>query len=443
MISKGEISLYIRMLLIGWLFSFLMVAPAAPAIFQGKPITLNFKDIEIRAVLQIIADFKGVNLVVTDAVSGNITLRLHDVPWDQALDVILSTQGLKSRELNNILLIDKAASMSARENAVADEDMAAENMAPLQSELLQIRNASALDVAKMLKDATQSMLSSRGSLSVDSRTNSIWVKDTLTHMREIKRMVQQWDVPVKQVMIEARIVNMSKECSQDLGVRWGVSNARYLSGTLEGANQQANGVLLTDTPLSDRLNVDLGALPFDASPATIGIALATLGNHVLLDLELSALEREGRAEIVASPRLMTTNQKPAIIESGEDIPYQQATLSGATAVSFKKAVLSLSVTPQITSEGKLLMELLINQDSDSGRRVQGVPIVLTKSIETSVLVDNGQTIVLGGINKHEKNNAITRVPFLGSLPLVGHLFQRKEIKKRKEELLIFITPKIM
>ena len=443
MISKGEISLYIRMLLIGWLLSFLMVAPAAPAIFQGKPITLNFKDIEIRAVLQIIADFKGVNLVVTDAVSGNITLRLHDVPWDQALDVILSTQGLKSRELNNILLIDKAASMSARENAVADEDMAAENMAPLQSELLQIRNASALDVAKMLKDATQSMLSSRGSLSVDSRTNSIWVKDTLTHMREIKRMVQQWDVPVKQVMIEARIVNMSKECSQDLGVRWGVSNARYLSGTLEGANQQANGVLLTDTPLSDRLNVDLGALPFDASPATIGIALATLGNHVLLDLELSALEREGRAEIVASPRLMTTNQKPAIIESGEDIPYQQATLSGATAVSFKKAVLSLSVTPQITSEGKLLMELLINQDSDSGRRVQGVPIVLTKSIETSVLVDNGQTIVLGGINKHEKNNAITRVPFLGSLPLVGHLFQRKEIKKRKEELLIFITPKIM
>ena len=443
MISKGEISLYIRMLLIGWLLSFLMVAPAAPAIFQGKPITLNFKDIEIRAVLQIIADFKGVNLVVTDAVSGNITLRLHDVPWDQALDVILSTQGLKSRELNNILLIDKAASMSARENAVADEDMAAENMAPLQSELLQIRNASALDVAKMLKDATQSMLSSRGSLSVDSRTNSIWVKDTLTHMREIKRMVQQWDVPVKQVMIEARIVNMSKECSQDLGVRWGVSNARYLSGTLEGANQQANGVLLTDTPLSDRLNVDLGALPFDASPATIGIALATLGNHVLLDLELSALEREGRAEIVASPRLMTTNQKPAIIESGEDIPYQQATLSGATAVSFKKAVLSLSVTPQITSEGKLLMELLINQDSDSGRRVQGVPIGLTKSIETSVLVDNGQTIVLGGINKHEKNNAITRVPFLGSLPLVGHLFQRKEIKKRKEELLIFITPKIM
>ena len=443
MISKGEISLYIRMLLIGWLLSFLMVAPAAPAIFHGKPITLNFKDIEIRAVLQIIADFKGVNLVVTDAVSGNITLRLHDVPWDQALDVILSTQGLKSRELNNILLIDKAASMSARENAVADEDMAAENMAPLQSELLQIHNASALDVAKMLKDATQSMLSSRGSLSVDSRTNSIWVKDTLTHMREIKRMVKQWDVPVKQVMIEARIVNMSKECSQDLGVRWGVSNARYLSGTLEGANQQANGVLLTDTPLSDRLNVDLGALPFDASPATIGIALATLGNHVLLDLELSALEREGRAEIVASPRLMTTNQKPAIIESGEDIPYQQATLSGATAVSFKKAVLSLSVTPQITSEGKLLMELLINQDSDSGRRVQGVPIVLTKSIETSVLVDNGQTIVLGGINKHEKNNAITRVPFLGSLPLVGHLFQRKEIKKRKEELLIFITPKIM
>lgn len=435
--------MYLRMILIGWLASCWMGVHAGPPIFYGKPISLNFQNIEIRAVLQIMADFKGLNLVVTDAVTGNITLRLHEVPWDQALDVILSTQGLKSRESNHILLIDKAAAMSARETAAADEDVVAENLAPLRSELLQINHANALDVSKMLKDATQTMLSLRGTLSVDARTNSIWVKDTGTHLREIKRMVKQWDVPVKQVMIEARIVNMSHECSEDIGIRWGVTNATYLSGTLEGANQRANGGVLTETPLADRLNVDLGALPFDASPATIGMVLAKLGNHVLLDLELSALEREGRAEIVASPRLMTTNQKPAVIQSGEDIPYQQATLSGATAVSFKKAVLSLSVTPQITSDGKLLMELLINQDSDSGRRVQGVPIVLTKSIETSVLVNNGQTIVLGGIYKHEKNNAITQVPFLGSLPIIGHLFQRKEIRKRKEELLIFITPKIM
>ena len=427
----------------GWLFFLCIGAHAEPPSFHGKPISLNFQDIEIRAVLQIIADFKGVNLVVTDAVTGNITLRLHEVPWDQALSTILSIQGLESREINNILLIDKATAISARESAVVEEQVAAENRAPLQSELLQMQNANAVDIASMIKDTTHSMMSLRGTLSIDARTNSIWVKDTGAHVREIRQLVKQWDVPVKQVMIEARIVNMSKDCSEDIGIRWGVSNATHLSGTLEGANQMANGVLLSETPLSDRLNVDLGALPFDASPASIGIALATLGNHVLLDLELSALEREGRAKIVASPRLMTTNQKPAVIESGEDIPYQQATLSGATAVSFKKAVLSLKVTPQITSDGKLLMDLLINQDSDSGRRVQGVPIVLTKSIETSVLVDNGQTIVLGGIYKHEKNNAITRVPFLGALPIVGHLFQRKEARKRKEELLIFITPRII
>ena len=438
-----ELGLFIRALIIGLLFFIRTVLHAEPAAFYGKPISLNFQDIEIRAVLQIMADFKGVNLVVTDAVTGNITLRLHEVPWDEALSIILSTQGLSSRETNHILLIDKAAAIAARESALLDEQLAVESRAPLQSELLQMSNASAVDIASMIKDTTQSMMSARGTLSVDTRTNSLWVKDTGPHVREIKRLIKQWDVPVKQVMIEARIVNMSKDCSKDLGVRWGISNATHLSGTLEGANQGANGVLLSETPLSDRLNVDLGALPFDASPASVGIALATLGNHVLLDLELSALEREGRAKIVASPRLITTNQKPAVIESGEDIPYQQATLSGATAVSFKKAVLSLKVTPQITSEGKLLMDLLINQDSDSGRRVQGVPIVLTKSIETSVLVSNGQTIVLGGIYKHEKNNAITQVPFLGSLPIVGHLFQRREMRKKQEELLIFITPKII
>lgn len=435
--------LYIRVLIMGLLVFFCMAANAKAPANRGNLISLNFQDIEIRAVLQILADFKGVNLVVTDAVTGNITLRLHEVPWDEALRTILSSQGLESRETNHILLIDKAAAISARESAVVEERVAAENRAPLQSELLQMQNANAVDVASMIKDSTQSMLSVRGTLSVDARTNSIWVKDTSAHMREIKQLVKQWDVPVKQVMIEARIVNMSEDCSKDIGIRWGISNATHFSGTLEGANQLANGVILRDAPISDRLNVDLGALPFDATPASIGIALATLGNHVLLDLELSALEREGRAKIVASPRLMATNQKPAVIESGEDIPYQQATLSGATAVSFKKAVLSLKVTPQITADGKLIMDLLINQDSDSGRRVQGVPIVLTKSIETRVLVDNRQTIVLGGIYKQEKNNATTRVPFLGSLPIVGHLFQRKEIRKRREELLIFITPKII
>lgn len=413
------------------------------ASFSGKPITLNFQDIQVRAVLQILADFTDINLVVSDAVSGNITLHLNNVPWDQALDIILTTQSLDKRQMGNILLIDKATSMAERENALRENHLAAQKFVPLRSNLLQINYALASDIASMLKDKTNSLLSERGTLSVDARTNTIWLQDTDAQIKEIKTLVKQLDVPVKQVIIEARIVNMMKNCSEDLGIRWGVSNSTHLSGTIDGANKFASGIATTDVPLSERLNLDLGAIPFDASPASIGIALAKLGDHVLLDLELSALESEGRAEIVASPRLMTTNQQAAVIESGEDIPYQQATLSGATAVAFKKAVLSLKVTPQITPDGKLLMDLLINQDSDSGRRVQGVPIVLTKSIETKVLVDNAQTIVLGGIYKHDKNNTIMRVPFLGTLPVIGNLFSRKQIRKRNEELLIFITPRII
>ena len=416
---------------------------ASHTVNNKKLVTLNFQNIQVRAVLQILADFTGDNLVVTDAVNGSITLNLHDVPWEQALETILSTQGLDKRKTGNILLIDKSSAFAAREMALLEADKIALNLTPLRSRLLQIHYARAADLANMIQDKNSSLLSERGTISVDVRTNSIWLQDTAEHLYQIQRLVERLDIPVKQVEIEARIVNMMKDCAQDLGVRWGVSKSLYVTGTLDGANKLSQGVMLADTPVSERLNVDLGAIPFDANPASIGIALAKLGDHTLLDLELSALESEGRAEIIASPRLMTTNQQAAVIESGEDIPYQQATLSGATAVSFKKAVLSLKVTPQITPDGHLLMELLINQDSDSGRRVQGVPIVLTKSIATSVLVANGQTIVLGGIYKKGKNNAITRVPLLGTLPFVGHLFSRTHVKKQNEELLIFITPRII
>ncbi len=412
-------------------------------LYSGKPITLNVQDIQVRAALQLLAEFTGVNLVVTDAVGGNITLNLHDVPWDQALDIILKTQGLGKQQTGNILLIDRLDALTMRNNAALTEQLNAEKYTPLISKIIQIKYAKAPDIAGLIQDKASGLLSERGTLSVDGRTNTVWVQDTHEHLGAIKKLIKEWDVPVQQVVIEARIVNMMKDCVEDLGVRWGVSKSNYLTGTLEGANKLSNGVLLTDIPMSDRLNIDLSALPFDANPASIGIALAKLGDNVLLDLELSALESEGRAEIIASPRLMTTNQQPAVIESGEDIPYQQATLSGATAVSFKKAVLSLKVTPQITPDGKLLMDLLINQDSDSGRRVQGVPIVLTKAIETRVLVNHGQTIVLGGIYKHDKSNSVVRVPFLGSLPLIGHLFSRKQIRKRNEELIIFITPRVI
>lgn len=412
-------------------------------VFTGKRISLNFQDIQIRAVLQLLAEFTGINMVVSNEVTGNITLRLNDVPWDQALDIILTTQNLDKRQVGNVILIDKTQNFADREAADLKAQQAARKLAPIRSELLQINYAKAADIAVMLKDKENSLLSERGTLSVDTRTNTIWLQDTATQIEEIRDLVKQLDIPVQQVVIEARIVNMTKDCAEDIGVRFGVSKPTHLSGTLEGANELAKGTDPADVPIVDRLNVDLSALPLDGTPASIGIALAKLGNGVLLDLELSALESEGRAEIIASPRLMTTNQQAAIIESGEDIPYQEATSSGATAVAFKKAVLSLKVTPQITPDGKLLMDLQINQDSDSGRRVQGVPIILTKAIETNVLVNNGQTIVLGGIYKQDRNNKVVRVPFLGEIPIVGNLFSRSEARVKNEELLIFITPRII
>ncbi len=412
--------------------------------FHGKPISLHFQDIQVRAVLQILADFTHLNIVMSDSVSGNITLRLDNVPWDQALDMVLTTQGLDKRQWGNVLLIDKSNVLSSRESLVLAERLAAEKLVPLHSALIQIHYAKASDIAIMLKDKTSSLLSERGTVSVDTRTNTLWLQDIASQVHVIKALVKRLDIPVKQVEIEARIVNMTKDCAEDIGIKWGVSTETlHVGGSLEAANHVLSGHLPVDVPVADRLNLDLGAMPFDATPASIGIALAKLGSHVLLDLELSALESEGRAEIVASPRLMTINQQTAVIESGEDIPYQESSLNGGTSVAFKKAVLSLKVTPHITPDGKLLVDLMINQNSDSGRRVQGVPVILTKSIQTSVLVNNKQTIVLGGIYKHDKNNTITQVPILGKLAIVGHLFSRKQIRKQNEELLIFITPRII
>ena len=414
-------------------------------VFVGQRISLNFQDIQLRAVLQLLADFTGINIVVSDAVGGNITLRLNDVPWDQALDIILSTQGLDKRQMGNVMLIDKASALIARENQALKEQQAAKKLVAVNSELLQLNYAKAADIATMLKDKSNSLLSDRGTLSVDTRTNTIWLQDTPNKLEEVRNLVKKLDIPVSQVMIEARIVELKKDCEEDLGIRWGISKPTHLSGTLAGANQLAQGTAAADvTPLAERLNVDLVAIPTSGlPPASVGIALAKLGDNVLLDTELSALESVTKAEIIASPRLMTTNQQPAVISSGEDIPYQQSTSSGATSVAFKQAVLSLKVTPQITPDGKLLMDLYITQDSASGQLVQGVPVIITKSIKTIVLVNNGQTIVLGGIYQRNKNNTITRVPFLGSLPVLGYLFSNVHDATTNDELLIFITPRIM
>lgn len=413
-------------------------------VYTGKLISLNFQNIPVRSVLQLLADFTHINMVVSDQVKGDITLRLNDTPWDQALDIILQTNALDKRRTGNIMLIAPASELLKREKDALKSQLEVTNLAPLRSDLLQINYAKATDIATLLKDKQTSLLSKRGSLSVDVRTNAIWIQDTGAQIAEIRDLIKQLDIPVKQVLIESRIVNVTKDFTEDLGIRFGVSKPTHLSGTLSGANQLAQQIAPAFVdPFTDRLNVDLAATPVGAQPASIGIALAKLGDNVLLDLELSALESEGKAEVIASPRLITTNQQPAVIESGEEIPYQEATSSGATAVAFKKAVLSLKVTPQITPDNKIMMELQINQDTPSIREVRGVPAILTKEIQTTVLVDNGQTIVLGGIYKQDKSNSTNRVPFLGELPVVGSLFRNENETIKNEELLIFITPKII
>ncbi|MGQ3890556.1 type IV pilus secretin PilQ [Legionella sp. CNM-4043-24] len=413
-------------------------------VYTGKLISLNFQNIPVRSVLQILAEFTGINMVVSDKVQGDITLRLNNTPWDQALDIILKTNSLDKRKNGNIMMIAPAADLLSQEKSELKSQQEVTNLAPLRSDLLQINYAKAADIAMLLKDKNTSLLSRRGAISVDARTNTIWIQDTGAQIEEIRELIKQLDVPVKQVLIEARIVNVTKDCAKDLGIRFGVTKPTHLSGRLRGANQMGQGIAPADiVPLADRLNVDLAAVPVAAPAGSVGIALAKLGNGILLDLELSALESEGRGEIIASPRLITTNQQAAVIESGEEIPYQEATSSGATAVAFKKAVLSLKVTPQITPDSKIMMDLVINQDRPSDQRFNGVPSILTKEIQTNVLVDNGQTIVLGGIYKQDKNNSINRIPFFGALPVVGALFRNQNTTIAKEELLIFITPRII
>lgn len=415
-------------------------------VFSGKRISLNFQNISVRAILQLLADFTGLNIVVSDQVQGNMTLRLNNVPWDQALDIILTTQKLEKRQTGNVILVSNEGVFEKMEADQLARQQTIKKNEPLRSELIQINYAKASELAVLIKDKQNSLLSKDGTISVDPRTNTLWIKDTGSQIEVVRELLKELDVPVKQVLIEARIVEVTKDFAQDLGIRWGVSKPPHLSGTLSGANQLAQGVPPADvTPFTDRLNLDLVAAPLSgANPASVGIALAQLGDGILLDLELSALESEGLAELISSPRLITANQQAAVIESGQEIPYQESTSSGATAVAFKKAVLSLRVTPQITPDGKVLMELKVNQDRAlPNLTFNGVPAIATKEIQTNVLVTNGQTIVLGGIYEQDKSKTITRVPFFGQLPVVGNLFKNTQIGLRNDELLIFITPKII
>ncbi|WP_198683067.1 type IV pilus secretin PilQ [Peristeroidobacter agariperforans] len=451
--------------------------------YVGERLTLNFQDIETRAVLQLLADTSGQNMVISDSVAGNVTLRLQSVPWDQALDVVMRTKGLDSRQEGNVIFIAPAAEIGAREKELLTARKEAQELSPLRTEYLQVNYAKASDLATLIKSGAGSLISERGSVAIDERTNTLLLQDTAERLADIRRLVSTLDIPVKQVMIEARIVIVSDDYSRDLGVRFGANVAFNQGGSdglglLGGPLNGENGVGISPYPAvaggQDRdqdgfpdgigtpTNGDSGQLGGFTLPETAAdrylvnlpaanpagrLALALIDSDYLVDLELSAAQAEGRGEIISSPRLITANQREATIEQGVEIPYQESSSSGATTTQFKKAVLSLKVTPQITPDNRVILDLTVSKDS-VGQLVASatggfVPSIDTREIVTQVLVNDGQTVVLGGILETERREAEVKVPYLGDIPVVGRLFKNNTTTDNKDELLIFVTPRIL
>jgi type IV pilus assembly protein PilQ len=430
--------------------------------YTGERLSLNFQSIEVRAVLQLIADFTGLNMVTSDAVSGNVTLRLKNVPWDQALDIILKSRGLGMRKSGNVIMVAPSEELAARERLELEANRQVEELAPLRTEFVQINYADAADLMGLIQAEENDLLSERGNVSIDARTNTLIIQDVSSSLEAIRGLISELDVPVRQVLIESRIVNADESFAKDIGVRFGYSKHTKQGDQIRGAgatqvdqnptdpfvaigggnagNTDFGGTTSFNDGTNENLIVDLPAVPGNA--ASLALAIGKVGSY-LLQLELSALIAEGRGEDIASPRVITSNQNEAVIESGIQIPYQEASSSGATSVSFQDAVLSLRVTPQITPDDRIIMDLEVNQDTISGTSVNGIPAINTKSVTTQVLVQNGETVVLGGVYSSTDRKAIDRTPFFGDLPYVGFLFKRTAIDSTKAELLIFITPKIL
>lgn len=428
--------------------------------YKGDKLTLNFQDIEVRSVLQLLADFTDKNIVVSDTVKGSITLRLKDVPWDQAMDIVLRSKGLGMRENGSVIWVAPEAELSARENRELEQLRKKRTLEPLMTEYMSVNFAKASDLMALIKSSTSknnsSLLSKRGSISVDDRTNTVLVHDTITHVEDIRAMIKTLDVPVRQVSIEARIVVANDEFSKEIGAKFGVTGLAGFNGgkgltTMSGSANATSGIVNTAAGnlaskgsvfpvgipgLNDRLSFNLPA----AGAPRIGFSL--LSADYLVDLELSALQAESKGEIISTPRVVTTNQNKATIEQGVEIPFLQASSSGAANVAFKKAVLSLEVTPQITPEDHIIMDLKVNQDTP-GRVFNGVPSINTRQVQTKILVDNGQTVVLGGVHEETNQNDVDKVPILGDLPIIGNAFKHKRRSNDKRELLIFVTPRIL
>lgn len=410
-------------------------AQEAKAKSSQKPISLNFQDVPVRQLLQILADENNLNLVASESVTGNITLRLENVPWERALETILRVKGLDKRYDENILIVAPASELAQREAEQLESQQRMQELAPLESSYIQINYAKAEEIAQILRTDSSDLLSTRGAVTVDERTNTLLVRDTPEQIDTVKAMVAVLDVPVKQVIIEARMVTVRDNISDELGIRWGITEP-----ALDTSVPPPWG---TGTNVTGDFNVNL---PIASPAATIGFQVAKLADGRLLDLELSALERENKGEIIASPRITTANQKEAYIEQGTEIPYVESASSGATSVQFKKAVLGLTVTPQITPDNRVILDLVITQNT-RGETVStptGPAVSIdTQEISTQVLVENGETIVLGGIYQQQILNDISKVPLLGDIPYVGVLFRTDSQVNEKRELLIFVTPRIV
>lgn len=406
--------------------------------YSGDKLSLNFQDIEVRAVLQQIADVAGLNLVAGDDVQGSITLRLKDVPWDQALDLVLQAKGLDKRVTANVLLVAPAEELAARELLALETRKLMTELTPLRRELLQVNYAKASELAKLFQSMAgpEGAADERGSVAVDDRTNHIIAYQTGERLAELRRIVAQLDVPVRQVMIEARIVEANVDYDKSVGVRWGglLRNKGNWSGGGVDKNPPGEGESPDSSPF-----VDLGVVN-----ASSGLGIAFITDNVLLDLELTAMEKGGNGEVISQPKVVTSDKETARILKGTEIPYQESTSEGATSVSFKEASLSLEVTPQITPDSQVIMEVRVTKDEpDYLNKLNDVPPVKKNEVNAKVQVKDGETIVLGGVFSKNQSKVVDKVPFLGDVPYLGRLFRRDVVAQRKSELLVFLTPRIM
>lgn len=418
--------------------------------YQGEKLSLNFQNVDVRRLLQVIGEFTGMNMVVSDSVGGSITLILKDVPWDQALDIILQQKGLDMRKNGNVIMIAPREEIATKEKLEFESKVQIGDLEPLRTESFQMNYIKAADVQKLLVDPKQTLLSKRGSALLDDRSNMMFVKDTPSRLDDVRAMIAKVDTPVRQVMIEARIVEAGDSFAKNIGVRLGYNDTTGggSSGIAVGGSLEATGYMTgqvsTKATLTNSTSVNLPATPRAGNAGVFSMILFNSSKTKFLNAEISALEADGRGKVISSPRVMTANQVEAIIEQGVEIPYQQATSSGATSVSFRKANLSLKVKPQITPDGKITMSLDVNKDTPNTTLSTGAGVAIdTKHVKTEVLVENGGTVVIGGVYTQTIRDNTQRIPFFGDLPYIGWLFKNREWIDDKTELLVFITPKIV